>query len=152
MVVRSGKLAECRRQGDLISESSIFRQSVNVIDSSTSGLIGLSSDIIRYNGSKSCPEWLDIESGRYPRRTVWSCPSLSLSDMYEIECSVTANTEATAKNLPMKFRADGAAYYDLSYVIELSFGLTEYEACIRWQENVSHPFDHLSDDIEPFTG
>ena len=101
-------------------------------------MIGLSSDIIRYNGSKSCPEWLDIESGRYPRCTAWSCPSLSLSDMYEIECSVAANTESTARNLPMKFRADGKVYYDLNHVIELSFGLTEYEAWICWQENVSH--------------
>ena len=62
--------------------------------------------------------------------------------MYEIECTVTANTEATVWNLPKKIRADGKAYWDLDYVIELSFGLTEYEAWICWQENVSHPFDH----------
>jgi hypothetical protein len=72
--------------------------------------------------------------------------------MYEVECSITADTEATAQNLPTQIREDGKAYYHLDHVIELSFGLTEYEARICWQENVSYPFEHVSDDIEPFTG
>jgi hypothetical protein len=66
--------------------------------------------------------------------------------MYETECTVAANTEAAARNLPKKIRADGKAYYDLDHVIELSFGLTEYEARFCWQENVSHPFERFSDD------
>jgi hypothetical protein len=66
--------------------------------------------------------------------------------MYETECIVTANTEAAAQELPKKIRADGKAYYELCFDIELSFGLTEYEARICWEENVSHPVEHLCDD------
>jgi hypothetical protein len=66
--------------------------------------------------------------------------------MYDIECSITANAEAAARNLPMKTRADGGVYYELDFVVELSFGLTEYEARFCWQENVSDPFEHSSDD------
>jgi hypothetical protein len=68
------------------------------------------------------------------------------SDMYDIECRVTANTKDAARNLPMKTRADGRTYYELGYFIELSFGLTEYEARVCWEENVSHPVERLSDE------
>jgi hypothetical protein len=71
MIHDSGKLAESYIQGDLISESSVFRQSIRSSDFTTSTpyITRPSSDIVRYKGSKSPPEWMDIEPGGHPTLT-----------------------------------------------------------------------------------
>jgi Tfp pilus assembly ATPase PilU len=65
MIHGSSMSAECYLQGDLISESSVFRQPIYSFGFTRSdqALTQISSHIIRYKGSKSCPKWLDIEPG-----------------------------------------------------------------------------------------
>jgi len=105
-------------KGNAISESSVFRHSFSVSSLDKWQLTTIESDIMSYRGSKSCPEWLDVEP-----------------DMYDTMCTVKANTALAARKLPRLIRADGQGYYKLDFVIELLFGLTEYEARICWTEN-----------------
>jgi hypothetical protein len=67
--------------------------------------------------------------------------------MYDKLCTVTADTASVALGLPKLFRPDGRGYYALHVVIELLFGLTEYEARICWTENVSSPFNSVNDQL-----
>jgi hypothetical protein len=66
-------LANCFHKGNVISESSVFRCPVQIISLFQFGLAITKCDIMSYRGSKSCPEWLDIEPGLHPRHTPSGC-------------------------------------------------------------------------------
>jgi hypothetical protein len=56
--------------------------------------------------------------------------------MYSVVCTVRAGVKSAVQALPMLTDVNGDTFFCFSYRIELLFGLTEYKAQIRWQENV----------------
>ena len=59
--------------------------------------------------------------------------------------TVTADFRSAAQSLPCLMGPNGEQFYRLDCDIKVLFGLTEYEACICWKENVrnvlSLPFE-----------
>jgi hypothetical protein len=62
--------------------------------------------------------------------------NLHILEMYSVVCTVRAGVKSAVQALPMLTDANGETFFCFSYRIELLFGLTEYKAQIRWQENV----------------
>ncbi|KAJ7275877.1 hypothetical protein C8J57DRAFT_1311909 [Mycena rebaudengoi] len=79
-------------------------------------LVNIKLPIFWYTGEDSDPKWLDTEKD------------------FETMCNVIADTRQLAINLEPK-RSPGGRYYQISYDVVLSFGLTELKAQIAWKEN-----------------
>ncbi|PBK62372.1 hypothetical protein ARMSODRAFT_604136 [Armillaria solidipes] len=103
-------------KGILVSETTEFRRTYHLYSETLEDLTSISDDIICYRGLKTDPRWMDADEA-----------------MYEVLCTVTANTQQATKTLKPQHRPDGRTFYKLDYDVVLLFGLTELQAYVSWK-------------------
>ena len=87
-----------------------------------------------FRGSRPDPKWLDEEKGM-STFSGYVEVRLTYTDMYSTLCHVQANLTNVPK-LKVFSRHLDSIFYRITFDIILSFGLTEFKACIAWEENV----------------
>ncbi|KAK0434093.1 hypothetical protein EV421DRAFT_1841511 [Armillaria borealis] len=103
-------------KGILVSETTEFRRTYHLYSETLEDLTSISDDIIGYRGLKTDPRWMDTDEA-----------------MYNVLCTVTANTQQATKTLKPQYRPDGRTFYKLDYDVVLLFGLTELQAYVSWK-------------------
>ncbi|SJL14053.1 uncharacterized protein ARMOST_17506 [Armillaria ostoyae] len=104
-------------KGILVSETTEFRRTYHLYSETLEDLTSISDDIICYRGLKTDPRWMDTDEA-----------------MYNVLCTVTANTQQATKTLKPQYRpGDGRTFYKLDYDVVLLFGLTELQAYVSWK-------------------
>ena len=139
-------------QGTRVSETTLFRHSLKADVATNTNLVTAKLDVIAYRGNDPNPKWLDVDSGTCAA-PLWDEQSPSPyndlhPDMYSKVCTVTADVRSALRSLPTLTRANGEKYLHFVCHIELLFGLTEHQARLTWEENVS---EHLTLEHTLFT-
>ncbi|TFK63665.1 hypothetical protein BDN72DRAFT_902219 [Pluteus cervinus] len=101
-----------------ITEETEFKHSFYSLSTYSDPLRSVTTKVFRYRGTLECPQWVDEDP-----------------DMFEVMCTIEADTSAaTAALSPWRGR-NGQSYFRLDYDIVLLFGLAEFKAQIAWREN-----------------
>ncbi|KAF8883236.1 hypothetical protein BD779DRAFT_1444010 [Infundibulicybe gibba] len=105
-------------KNEQVSEKKEFRKSYVQHSREPPTQFTITCEILCYQGHDPNPQWLDTDS-----------------DNYSIFCMVIANIPKTCA-VVRKTPGYGKKYYSTSYDVILTFGKTELQAQVAWQENV----------------
>lgn len=91
--------------------------------------------VVCFRGSRENPKWLDEEKSMSLFHVFLQIHLIQHVDMYSTLCYVQADLSSVPKQRIYSQHLN-AIFYQIRFDIILSFGLTEFRACIAWEEEV----------------
>ena len=92
--------------------------------------------VMCYRGSQKKPSWIDSDPGKYAffeiQRLIYLFLAANFTTLCEMQVDLSEIPKITKRNA-------GKTYYTIEYDLVLVFGLTEFQAQVRWLENVGIP-------------
>jgi hypothetical protein len=123
-------------QGTVVSETKEFRKefTTEVVDRSACNVIA--TEVVCYKGNSPEPCWTDSEPGEckyLPNGQI----TYHQEGMFSTLCHVHADTSKVTSTMSPRRGYAGLQFYRQQFSIILIFGLTELQAQLCWEEDVS---------------
>ena len=127
-------------RGVKVKESTVFSRKYCTEVTNLTTLSVFEVEIWCYRGGNTVPKWILRNAGKFGTMAMTMRPmsltfAIVIPDNFSTLCYVRADLSPLANSAQPKDGRNGKKYWTIVFSIEIHFGLTEFRARIKWQEN-----------------